>query len=516
MAHINLARILVDAALERGRGEAHAVREPKRVWSYAKLHEEAGRAAAALEAHGIKAGDRVALLMHESAELAALFVGALRLGAVPAPLSTLLRPLEVRALLADAGARAIVLSEDLAEAVDPVRHELPALEHILAVGGARAGHVDLNAVMRQVEPRAETHEPDEATPAYLLYSSGPGGAAKGVAHGHQAARYAHFAYAESVLALDEGDRVFCTASLSSAYGLGLGLLFPFQAGATTFLLPARPRPRTVFEVMTSYKPTVFAATPSLYGMMVHDYKLLSEPRPRPFESVRVAVSGGEGMPAPLERRVHATFKTEVLHGFGTTEALHFVLSNRAGARREGSAGRPLPGIEARVVDDAGRPVASPEIGALEVKGPQVARGYFGRAAHPAFHDGWVRLGDRFFVDDDGFYYHCGRADDLFKVSGRWVAPEEVEQTLLAHPAVWECAVVEGHDEDGLARPVAFVVPNVGRPPTEELAVQLMEFVKREIAPYKYPREIVFVDGLPKDAGGRVQRWRLRRGGTATT
>src|SRR5439155_9009124 len=157
-----------------------------------------------------------------------------------------------------------------------------------------------------------------------------------------------------------------------------------------------------------------------------------------------------------------------------------------------------------------RVLATQEIGSLELRGPTVALGYWGREQSGSFHDGWVRTGDRFFADGDGFYFYCGRADDLFKVSGRWVAPDEIERTLLAHPAVWECAVVEGHDEDGLARPVAFVVPNVGHAASAELAKTLMDFVKRELAPYKYPREVEFVDRLPRSADGKVLRWRLRR------
>jgi benzoate-CoA ligase len=252
----------------------------------------------------------------------------------------------------------------------------------------------------------------------------------------------------------------------------------------------------VFDVLSAFRPTVFAATPSLYGQMVHDFRAQPQ-RPSCFESVRHAISGDEPLPATLARRIQATFAVTPLHGFCATGSLGFVLSNRPGEEREGSAGRPLAGVEARVVNDEGDPVAQQEIGALEVRGPTVA-------------PDWVRPGDRFFVDDDGFYFHCGRSDDLFQVSGRWLAPDEVERTLLGHPAVWECAVVEGHDEDGLARPVAFVVPNVGHAPSRELAIELMDYVKREIAPYKFPREVQFVDALPKSKSGRILRWQLRR------
>ncbi len=519
MPQLNLSRLLLDEPLERDRGEAVALREPKRVWSYAKLAEESARAGSALLGLGVKPGERVAILLHDSAELAATFLGAVRMGAVPVPVSVLLRPLEVRALLADCAASVVAVSADLAPTIDAIRGELPSLRHVVAIGGARPGHLDFHALTRDADPHLPAHDPPDGAPAFVLYSAGTGGPPRGVGHEHASARHAFEAYARSVLELRESDRVFSTTSLASAFGLGLGLLFPLQAGAATFLLPARPRPRTIFDVMTAFKPTIFAATPSLYGQLIHDWRALTPPRPTCFESVRHAVSGGESLPSQLERRAQQTFGVELLHGFGITEALHFVLSNRPGTRRESSVGQPLPGVEARVVDDAGSPLAAQEIGSLEIRGPTVARGYFGDAsgagAHGAFHDGWVRAGDRALVDADGFFYYCGRADDLFKVSGRWVSPAEVEKTLLMHPAVWECAVVEGHDEDGLARPVAFVVPNVGHSPTADLARALMEFVKKEIAPYKYPREVEFVERLPRSTAGEVLRWRLRRRGAGS-
>jgi benzoate-CoA ligase len=293
--------------------------------------------------------------------------------------------------------------------------------------------------------------------------------------------------------------------LSTAFGLGLGLLFPLLGRAASCLLPARPRPRAVFDVLAACHPTVFAATPSLYGQMLHDYKQLQAPRPEYFASVRHAVSGGEALPLQVSQRFEQVFGKKLLHGFGATEALHFVLSNCPGEERDGSAGKALPTVEARIVSPEGATLPPQEIGALELQAPQLSTGYWGQPPR----EGWLRTGDKFFVDEDGYYFYCGRGDDLFKVSGRWVAPSEIEETLLRHPAVWECAVVEGHDEDGLAQPVAYVVPNVGNTPSEHLATDLQIFVKKELAPYKYPRQVLFVEALPKGKDGRVQRWKLR-------
>ncbi len=494
VAQRNLSRALVDNGLEAGRGEQAAIREPKRVWTYARLADEMVRAAGALRELGVKPGERIALIMHDSAELAAIFLGAVRIGAVPVPLNVLLRPLELRTLLNHCGAVEVIASGDLAHNVDEVRGELPSLRHLCSVGGAHPGQLDFQARMRDVEPWTPAHDPEDGAPAFILYSGAHDGEPHASAHDHAAAMHAFKSYAEHVLALESGDRVLSTAKLSTAYGLGMGLLFPLMAGAATFLLPTRARPRTLFDVMAAFAPTVFAATPSLYAQLAHDFAELPGPRPRLMASVRHAVSGGEMLPIAVEKRVRELFGVELLHGFGVTEALSFVLTNRPDAHRPLSVGRPLPGISARVVDETGRPLPPQEIGALELAGP----GF-----------GPLRTGDRFLVDGDGYFFYCGRADDLFKVSGRWVAPSEIERALLLHPAVWECAVVEDRDDDGLTQPHAFVVANVGHTANDELAYELMSFVKDEIAPYKYPRQVSFVEALPRGSDGKVQRWKLR-------
>jgi benzoate-CoA ligase family protein len=517
-----LATALLDAALARGDGARVALREPKRVWSYETLAEESARAAGAFHGLGIRAGETIGLVLHDSMELAAALFGAARIGAIAVPINILLRPGEIRALLADCAASAVVVSADLAQSVEVIRAEVPSLREVLAVGGARAGQRDYHALTRATEtvlPPVDVH-PD--APAFVLYSASAQRTPRGVGHGLAAVESACTAYADAVLGLGRDDRIFSAAKMSSAYGFGLGLIFPLARGASTFLLPARPRPRTLFDVMTAFRPTIFAATPSLYAQMVRDYRALPGSRPPCFRSVRHAISGAERMPISLAQRIEETFGVVPLHGFGMTEALHFVLSNRPGAVRASSVGTPLEGIETRIVRPEGGDAAQEEIGLLELRGPSVAQSYF-RPAHITARDddetvptprllpnGWVRPGDRFLVDGEGHYYHCGRDDDLFKVGGRWVAPEEIERTLLGHPAVWECAVVEGEDEDGLPLPHAFIVTNVGHDPSPTLRLALMEYVKAEIAPYKYPRVIDFVDTLPKGESGIVQRWRLRR------
>jgi benzoate-CoA ligase family protein len=514
----NLTRLLLDRHLAEGRGEAIAIREPKRAWSYARLADEVKRAGAVFASRGVRAGDRVAIAMHDSLEAAAAFLGAARIGALPVPLSTLLRAGDLRGILGDARPKVAVVHRDLAVLLEQVGEELPAPPELLvAASGTTSAtspgeHPDFMMMLARSEPIAPCVDGDG--PAMLLYSGGSG-AARGVPHGTAHVLASLEGWAHRVTGLSASDRVFSSAKLYTAYGLGAGLLFPLAAGAQSMLLPERARPRAVFTAMAQFKPTVFCAVPSLYGQMLHDFAELTAPRPTCFESVRAAVSGAEPLPEGLWRKIKETFRVEVLHGFGSTEALHFFLSSRPGEIRPGASGKPLDGYEARVVDEAGAPVKGMEIGQLEVRGPSVATGYFGRGEDPAVFrpGGWLHTGDRFFVDGDGWYYHCGRVDDQFKVSGKWVAPTEVENALLLHPAVWECAVVGLEDPEGLTIPVAYVVANVGHEPTHELGHELMEFVKREIAPYKYPRRVEFVAELPKNAQGKVQRWRLRPGPT---
>lgn len=513
---MNLCVELLDRRIEDGWGARVALREPSRGWTFQHLADETGRAGNVLREHGVRKGDRVITLLTDRLEQAAFILATIRLGALAVPLSELWRPNDLRALIADSGARLVVVEQSLSAALEEVRGDLGEVQTVIALDGAGPGQLDYAALHAAADPVCGFEECDIDDPAFLLYSAGGGDTApKGVAHGHGTPVRAYAAYGTGVLGLTEHDKVFSAVKLASAYGLGAGLFFPLCAGAQSFLLPERARPKTMFEVLEVWRPTVFFATPSLYGQMVHDFEQADGAVAKGVcSSVRRCVSGGEALPARLMERFRGMFGVELLDGLGLTEAFHFVISNRPGAAKAGSSGLVLPGFEARVVGDDGRVLGPTEIGALEVRGPTVARRYWGRGDDGSTFrgDGWVHTHDRVLVDKDGNYFHCGRTDDLFKVSGKWVSPIEVEQTLLAHPAVWECAVVPAEDEDGLVKPLAYVVPNVGHAPGAELALELMEFVKREIAPYKYPRWIDFVEGLPKNAAGKLLRFKLRQVG----
>jgi benzoate-CoA ligase len=345
--------------------------------------------------------------------------------------------------------------------------------------------------------------------AIILYSGGADeGGPRGVPHVHGTPMAAFESFGRGVVGLREDDVVFSIIRLSTAYGLGTGLLFPLAAGAESVLLPEQPTSEALFQVIANLDPTVLFATPSVYGQLARDAEISG--LERPLERIRMCVSGAEGMPPKLIPKIRDVLGVDVTVGYNLTEAFQFVLAGSAASGTLGACGSPVPGFAARVVDENGAPVGANVIGTLQIRGKTVLSSYWGETVpSEQFADGWFTTRDRFMCDDDGGYYHCGRDDDWFKVGGKWVSPTEVERALLANEAVWECAVIGADDEDGLIKPLAFVVPNIGHEPDEELGKALREYVKEELAPYKYPRWIEFVDQIPKGPSGKILRYKLR-------
>ena len=303
------------------------------------------------------------------------------------------------------------------------------------------------------------------------------------------------------------------ARLSTAYGLGVGLMLPLAVQAESLLFPAQPHSKALFKALDNYRPTVLFATPSVYAQLAYDAERLGVVKP--LEGLRHVIAGAEGMPERLIPRIRAVLGTEVTVGYGLTEIFQFALAGRSSdpGARPGVCGRPLQGVQVRLVDEDGDPVGVDEIGTLELSCGSLFTGYWAGGSSTGEHDlradGWFTTRDRFMVDRAGFYHHCGRVDDLFKVGGKWVSPAEVERALTAHEAVWEAAVIGADDEEGLIKPLAFVVTNVGHEGGEKLEAELKEYVKHVLAPYKYPRWIEFVDALPRGPGGKMLRYKLR-------
>jgi benzoate-CoA ligase len=347
--------------------------------------------------------------------------------------------------------------------------------------------------------------------AFFLYTSGSGGTPKAAVHQHKDMLVTLECFAKGVLGLRADDRAFSVSKLFFAYGLGNGMYFPLGVGASTILNGERPQPQGVLEMVARHRPTVFFSVPTFYAAML---RAAQEGTPADFSSVRMAVSAGEALPAEIFEQCRKRFRIEIIDGIGSTEMLHMFISNRPGKARPASCGTEVPNYEARILDAERQPAQRGEIGNLWVKGQSALSEYWNKPELTArTKDGeWVNTGDKFVQDEEGFYYYCGRADDMMKVAGMWVSPGEVENALLGHPAVVEAAVVAGTSPEGLTRPVAHVVLAPGIEAAPNVAAEVLEFVRGRLPGYKCPQEVCFLRELPKTATGKIQRFRLRVGG----
>nr|HEX4318807.1 benzoate-CoA ligase family protein [Kofleriaceae bacterium] len=508
---MNLASWLLDGALASGAGSRVAVREHDRAWTYDQLASEVGRVSAALRNLKLARGERVLVLMRDTLEAASAILGIIHAGAVAVPISELATSEDVADYVLHAGAVMAIVDPEHEAVVDAIRNTTPDLREILCVGARLAGIHDWRAVVDAAAPLSAV----AACPTdvcMLLYSAGSGpGEIRAVPHSTKSIQAAHESFARGLLNLTDKDRILSVARLSTAYGLGAGLMLPLAAQAESLLFPAQPHSGPLFEALGAYKPTVLFATPSVYSQLAHDAEIGK--LQKPLAELRAAIAGAEGMPERLIPRIRSVLGTEVLVGYGLTEIFQFALAGRSDdpGARPGVCGKPLKDVNVRLVDEDGDPVGVDEIGTLELQCGSLFTGYWGGGdvdgdLRP---DGWFTTRDRFMVDGNGFYHHCGRVDDLFKVGGKWVSPVEVERALTAHEAVWECAVIGAEDEDGLIKPLAFVVTNVGSEGDGKLEAELKEYVRTVLAPYKYPRWIEFVSSLPRGPGGKLLRYKLR-------
>jgi 4-hydroxybenzoate-CoA ligase len=509
----NAAVDLVERHLDEGRGDKLAVIDDAGQYTYGELCERVNRAAGALTGLGLMRENRVAQLMLDTVDFPSVFLGAIRAGLVAIPLNTLLTTEQYRYILADSRARVLVVSAPLLERVEPILAELPFLEHVVVAGGDAGNRLSLDELMAGAAAEfaaADTH-PDET--AFWLYSSGSTGMPKGVRHRHTAMRYTADTFGTKVLGLREDDVVFSAAKLFFAYGLGNSLSFPFTAGATVVLMAERPTPESCMRTMKRTHPTIFYGVPTLYAAMLADETCMPE---NGSERLRMCVSAGEALPEEVGKRFRDRFGVDIIDGVGSTEMLHIFLSNAPGNIEYGTSGVAVPGYRVRLVDEQGEDVADGDIGELIVDGGSAGDGYWNQRAKTChnFRGAWTWTGDKYYRDEEGRYRYCGRSDDMFKVSGIWVSPFEVESALISHPCVVEAAVVPKQDTDGLIKPKAFVVFQKGVALDDELRAALKDHVKAEAGAWKYPRWIEAVDDLPKTATGKIQRFKLREADAA--
>jgi benzoate-CoA ligase family protein len=505
---LNIADYLVARHVREGRGARTALVTGDGTITYSELDALVNRTSNALRGLGVAPEQRIILLLHDTPAFYACFLGAIKIGAVPVPLNTLLRQPDYQFILNDSRAMAAIVSEPLVREVLPIVHLLPCLKHLVVSGGALDGLPSLEAIIEQADATldpAPTHKDDAA---FWLYSSGSTGAPKGTIHLHHDIICTIEGYARGVLQMTDQDRCLSAAKLFFAYGLGNSLSFPLGLGGQAIVIGGRPTPAAMFEAIDRFRPTIFFAVPTLYGAMLQVDDAVTRFN---LSSLRFCVSAGEALPSEIFRRWKDRFGQEIVDGIGSTEMLHMFLSNRPGACRPGTSGIEVPGYAAKIVGEHGAALPADTIGTLMVSGDSAAAGYWKQhdKTKNTFQGEWVNTGDKYFRDEDGYYHHCGRTDDMLKVGGIWVSPIEVENTVLAHEAVLECAVVGVSDTDGLTKPKAFVVLRDGVEPTPQIAQDIQSFVKSRIAPYKYPRWIEFTSALPRTATGKLQRFRLR-------
>jgi len=504
----NAACYFVDRHVADGRGGKAAFREAagkKRTLTYGELSEQSGRFADALLRSGVRREERVVMLVLDQIEFPVMFWGALKAGVIPVPLNTLLTASVYEEILSDSRATCLFVSVELYAAVAPALNGNPYLQKIVVVGEAPEGTIGFDDFMAGAEPR-DAVEVSADEPAFWLYSSGSTGRPKGVRHVHGSLKYTSDTYGAQVLGIREDDVVFSVAKMFFAYGLGNAMTFPMSAGATAVIFNGRPTPDVVTDIIVNETPTVFCGVPTLFAATLHHWDQTSPPAET---ALRICISAGEALPAEVGKKWKGLLGVDILDGVGSTEMLHIFLSNNAEDVVYGTSGTAVPGYTLRLVDEAGRDVEIGEIGELLVNGDSAADGYWNQRekSRATFEGCWTRTGDKYEMTGDGRYIYCGRTDDMFKVSGIWVSPFEVEQALIAHPAILEAAVVARHDEDGLEKPMAYVVlkGDAGDAVLEELK----EYVKASIGKWKYPRWIEAIDELPKTATGKIQRFKLR-------
>lgn len=500
----NVADYFVDRNIREGRGNKVAVICEDRKFTYEQIRFGMNQVGNALAASGIKMEDRVALMLLDTEVYPQVFFGAIKMGAVPICLNTLMRPNDYTYYLNDSRASLLMVDASLLTLVQGIRKDLRYLEKVVVINGAAEGkNVTFEDFIKGQpgEMEVAATSPDDA--CFWLYSSGSTGQPKGTVHLQHDMVFAAETYGKQVLQVQEDDVCFSAAKLFFAYGLGNGLYFPFSVGATAVYMPEWPSPGLVYDTIARHQPTIFFGVPTLYGAMLAQEE-------GDLGRVHTCVSAGEALPPDIMARWHKRFGIQILDGIGSTEICHIFISNCRGEVRSGCTGKLVPGYEARIVDENFNDIEDGEIGTLLIKGDSIASCYWNKheKTKKTMLGDWINTDDKFFKDKDGYFYYVGRSNDMLKVGGIWVSPIEVEACLMEHEAVRECAVVGWPDDGKLIKPKAFVVLNNGIKGSPELEKELKDYVKKSLAHYKYPRWIEFINDLPKTATGKIKRFEL--------
>jgi benzoate-CoA ligase family protein len=502
----NACEYLLDRRIAAGDVARLAVTGDAGELTYAQLHDLVQRTAAGLRSIGTEPEQRVLMFMADSPDFVVVYLAAMRIGAVPVPVSTMVHADGLAELLQDSRARVLVVSSQFGDVGTEAVRGAPELHAVVvAAGAAMSADIPVHSLdeLAGSSPDSTVYPTTADSPAFWLYTSGTTGSPKAAMHRHGSIAYVCETYGAQVLGIAPDDRCLSAAKAFFAYGLGNSVLFPLSVGAAAVLEPGAAKPDLMADRATKYGATLFFAGPTFFANM-----LRANLPTDALDGVRLAASAGEALPESLYRRWTTQFGVDIIDGIGMTEMLHIFLSNRPGDVRPGTTGTAVPGYELRIVDESGHDVAAGTPGTLLVRGASAATGYWSRydASRLVFQGEWLRTGDTYVQDKDGCYACLGRTSDMLKASGMWVSPAEVEARLMAHDAVAQAIVVAARDADGLEKPVAYVITTPGAAVTED---ELVDFCRQGLPSYKRPRRVVFVDSYPTTATGKIRRVELR-------
>ena len=478
--------------------------------TYADLHEQSSKLRHFFSKFKINREDRVIILMQDVISYPIIFWGCLKSGVVPVLLNTLLSSEVVNEIINNSRAKAVFISSGLLSSFENSVKKNVNIKHIIEVGTKKSNYINFDEEIQKCSFQ-DTIKCSKDEIAFWLYSSGSTGQPKGVKHVHGSLEYTYKTYGKQVLKIHQNDIIFSVAKLFFAYGLGNAMTFPMSVGATTILLPERPTPEVVSSLLNEFNVTIFFAVPTIFSAILD---FTTSNNFDGFKNLKLSVSAGEALPENIGKKWHELNSTHILDGIGSTEMLHIFLSNKVDDIEYGTTGIAVPGYDLKLLDENNNIINNYEIGELIVKGESSADGYWNMRdkSRKTFEGEWTRTGDKYIRNKNGKYIYCGRTDDMFKVSGIWVSPFEVEQAILNHENVLESAVVPEVDHEGLVKSKAFVIlknDNKNKADLINIKEDIKQIVKEKIGLWKYPRSIEFVKSLPKTATGKIQRFKLR-------